>query len=51
VEGDVLDDHRQAIGWIMLFLDDGLLHDLEVWSVGEPLDLPPVDRTRLRATT
>jgi hypothetical protein len=51
VEGDVLDDQGQAIGGLLLFLDDGMLHDLEVWSADEPLDLPPVDRTRLRAAT
>jgi hypothetical protein len=51
VEGDVLDEQGQAIGGLLLFLDDGLLHDLEVWSVGDPLDLPPIDRTRLRAAT
>jgi hypothetical protein len=49
VEGDVLDDRGKAVGGLLLFLADGMLHDLEVWSVGNPLDLPGVDRTRLRA--
>jgi hypothetical protein len=49
VEGDVLDDAGQPVGGLLLFVDDGRLHDLEIWSVGEPLELPPVERTRLRA--
>jgi hypothetical protein len=49
VEGDVLDEAGQTIGGLLLFLDEGRLHDLEVWSMGEPLDLPSVELTRLRA--
>ena len=48
VEGEVLDEHGQALGGLMLFLDSGLLHDLEVWSVSDPIELPPVERVRLR---
>lgn len=51
VEGDVLDEHGDAVGGLLLFVDDGRLHDLEVWSVGDPLPLPPLERTRLRLAT
>jgi hypothetical protein len=51
VEGDVLDERGQAVGGLMLFLNDGMLHDVEVWSVGDPLDLPSIDRAHLRATS
>lgn len=49
VEGDVLDEDGEAVGGLLLFLDDGRLRDLEVWSVGDPLQLPPVESARLRA--
>jgi hypothetical protein len=48
-EGDVLDADGEAVGGLLLFLDDGRLLDLEVYSFGDPLQLPPVERTRLRA--
>jgi len=50
VEGDVLDESGNPVGGLLLFLDDGRLSDLEVWSVGDPLPLPPVERARLRAS-
>ncbi len=48
VEGDVVDDQGQVAGGLLLFLDDGRLRDLEVWSVGDPLELPSMDRATLR---
>lgn len=49
VEGDVFDESGNPVGGLLLFLDDGLLSALEVWSVGDPLQLPAVERVRLRA--
>lgn len=41
VEGDVVDDIGEVVGGLILFLRDGGLHDLEVFSLAnEPLPLP-----------
>jgi hypothetical protein len=40
-EGTILNDSGESIGWIILFLREGLLDDLEVSSFsGEPLAMP-----------
>ncbi len=49
VEGDVLNEDGEAVGGLLLVVGDGRLSDLEVWSVGDPLMLPPVERACLRA--
>ncbi|GAB3258367.1 hypothetical protein GCM10027425_19780 [Alteromonas gracilis] len=44
VHGLVFDESREPIGGLLLFLSDGLLSSLEVYSYDEPLPLPPLDR-------
>jgi hypothetical protein len=49
VEGDVLGDDSEVIGGVLLFVCDGSLHNLEVYSfTDEPLRLPSVTRAGLR---
>lgn len=43
-EGTVLDDRGDAIGGLLLFLREGLLSSLEIYSYDEPLPLPNLDR-------
>ena len=47
VEGTVVDAAGEPIGGLLLFLDDGRLSGLEVYSlVDDPLPLPSSDRVR-----
>lgn len=47
VEADVLDDDGEVIGGLLLFVRDGRLFDLEVFSVGHhPLPMPDVSHVR-----
>jgi hypothetical protein len=49
VEGDVVGDDGQVVGGLLLFVRDGRLHNLEVYSVtDDPLPLPLPERARLR---
>lgn len=44
-EGDVLDADGRSVGGLLLFVDDGLLSALEIYSYDHPpLPLPPVNR-------
>jgi hypothetical protein len=44
VEGRVVDVDGQAIGGLLLFLREGLLSSLEVYSYDEPLPMPNLDQ-------
>lgn len=46
LEREVVGAEGQPIGGLLLFLDDGWLSLLEVYSFGEPLLLPPPHRVR-----
>ena len=46
VEGEVLGAGGEPIGGLLVFLDDGRLAGLEVYSYGDPLPLPLVDQVR-----
>jgi len=46
VEGIVIDTNGDAIGGLLLFLVDGLLNSLEVYSYDQPLPLPTIDFVR-----
>jgi hypothetical protein len=49
VEGTVTREAGEPIGGLLLFHDDGWLHNLEVYSfTDEPLPLPTPSRTRLQ---
>lgn len=51
-EGDVVDADGRPVGGLLLFLDAGVLHGLEVWSLlDEPLGLPPVSQAQVRTAT
>lgn len=45
-EGEVLDEVGEVIGGLLLFVDEGRLASLEVFSHDEPLPLPTPDRVR-----
>lgn len=48
VEAAVLDENGDPAGGVLLFVRDGRLDNLDVYSVGdEPLQLPDADRWRL----
>jgi hypothetical protein len=40
VEGQVLNESGALVGGLILFVQDGQLHDLEVFSYGDPLPFP-----------
>jgi hypothetical protein len=40
----VVDDRGKTIGGILLFVHEGQLADLEVYSYDEPLPMPSADR-------
>lgn len=45
VEGEVYDERGEPVGGLLLFVHDGHLSSLEVYSYGqESLPLPPLDR-------
>jgi hypothetical protein len=46
VEGEVLGDDGKPIGGLLLFLDDGRLTGLEVYSFDDPLPMPLPDQVR-----
>ena len=46
VEGAVRDEADEEVGGLLLFLDDGRLASLEVYSYVDPLPLPPAERVR-----
>ncbi len=47
IEGDVLDDQGQVVGGLILFVREGRMHDLEVYSFDdEPLPLPDLAHVR-----
>ena len=46
VEGEVVGPGGEPIGGLLVFLDDGRLAGLEVYSFGDPLPLPPADQVR-----
>ena len=46
VEGRVLGADGEDIGGLLLFLKDGLLSSLEVYSYDEPLPLPELSRAK-----
>jgi hypothetical protein len=49
VEGTVISESGEPIGGLLLFEEDGWLHNLEVYSfTDEPLPLPPPSRARLQ---
>lgn len=43
-EGTVHDDQGDAIGGLLLFVREGRLSSLEIYSYGQPLPLPNLDR-------
>jgi hypothetical protein len=42
VSGHVLDEHGDTVGGVLIFVDDGLLSTLEVYSFDQPIQLPRV---------
>lgn len=45
LQGTVKDESGELVGGLLLFVEEGLLASLEVYSFGpEPLPLPPVER-------
>lgn len=46
IEGVVVDPDRTAVGGILLFLKDGVLASLEVFSYDRPLPMPTMDSVR-----
>jgi hypothetical protein len=50
VEGEILDDRGNVVGGLLLFVVDGRLHDVDVYSYdGDPLPLPDAQRVRWTA--
>jgi len=50
VEGTVVDAAGEAIGGVVLFVEDGRLAGLEVHSLDEPVRLPPPERVSWETT-
>ena len=47
-QADVTDDYGDPIGGIIIFLEDGYLASLEIYSFEEPISpIPPLERLRL----
>jgi hypothetical protein len=46
VEAEVVNAEGEAVGGLLLFLADGMLASLEVYSYGDPIPLPAIDRVR-----
>lgn len=46
VEGRVTDAAGKEVGGLLLFVDDGMLANLEIYSFGEPLPLPDLEQVR-----
>jgi hypothetical protein len=52
VDGDVVGLDGTVLGGLVLFVADGRLSRLEVFSVvDDPLEMPPVERARLRSSS
>ncbi|MEU9809231.1 hypothetical protein [Mycobacterium sp. NPDC050853] len=51
INGDVFDDSDNAVGGVQLFVHDGLLSELEVYSYGAPLAMPSTDMIEWHRTT
>jgi hypothetical protein len=49
VEGLVYDADGDVVGGLILFLQDGTLQSLEIYSYDQPLPLPPIDQVTWRA--
>ncbi len=47
IEGMVLDESSQSIGGLLLFVRNGLLHDIDAFSTAQhSISIPPLERVR-----